>query len=88
MVALGLRSGAAAWIGWPADPRIEELRERWIDSADTAEQRSLAAQIQDLALADVFYVPLGHYLSLSAWRSNMSGVLRAAAPIMWNIQKA
>lgn len=88
MVALGLRTGAAAWIGWPADPTIEVLREQWIDSANVVEQQELAAEIQDRALADVLYVPLGHYLQKSAWRSNVSGILKASAPVFWNITKA
>jgi peptide/nickel transport system substrate-binding protein len=87
LVALGLRTGAAAWIGWPTDPTVEELRERWIDSADPNEQRHLAAEIQGVALADVLYVPLGHYLQKSAWRSNVTGVLKASAPVFWNVAK-
>ena len=88
MVALGLRTGAAAWIGWPTDPTVEALREQWIDSADPDEQKRLAAEIQGIALADVLYVPLGHYVQKSAWRSNVSGVLKASAPVFWNIKKS
>ena len=87
MVALGLRTGAAAWVGWPENSREEELREEWIDTPDDAEQRRLAAQIQEIALTDVLYSPLGHYVLKSAWRSNVSGILRASAPLMWNIRK-
>ena len=33
VLATGLRSnGAGAWIGWPDNPRIEALRDAWIDS--------------------------------------------------------
>jgi peptide/nickel transport system substrate-binding protein len=60
MVALGLRTGAVAWIGWPTDPAVELLREKWIDSADPDEQKRLAGEIQGIALADVLYSPLGH----------------------------
>ena len=88
MVALGLRTGAAAWIGWPTDPVVEELREQWIDSPDPDEQKRLASEIQGIALADVLYAPLGHYLQKSAWRSNLSGVLKASAPVFWNIKKS
>jgi peptide/nickel transport system substrate-binding protein len=87
MVALGLRTGAAAWIGWPTDPAVEGLREQWIGSADPDEQKRLAAEIQGIALADVLYAPLGHYLQKSAWRSNVSGVLQASAPVFWNVAK-
>jgi peptide/nickel transport system substrate-binding protein len=87
MVALGLRTGAAAWIGWPEDPVVEELRERWIDTSDEAEQKQLAARIQEIALTDVLFVPLGHYVQKSAWRANVTGILKAAAPVMWNVAK-
>jgi peptide/nickel transport system substrate-binding protein len=60
---------------------IETFREQWIDSPDQSEQNCLAAAIQDRALADVLYVPLGHYLQKSVWRSNVSGVLKASAPV-------
>jgi peptide/nickel transport system substrate-binding protein len=88
MVALGLRTGAAAWIGWPTDPALEALRERWIDSPDPNEQKRLAGEIQGIALSDVVYVPLGHYLQKSAWRSNVSGILKASSPVFWNIKKS
>jgi peptide/nickel transport system substrate-binding protein len=67
-----VRTGAAAWIGWPTDPAVEALREQWIDSADPEEQKRLAADIQGMALADVLYAPLGHYIQKSA--SSLFGV--------------
>jgi peptide/nickel transport system substrate-binding protein len=88
MVALGLRTGAAVWIGWPTDPALEALREQWIDSPDPNEQKRLAGEIQGIALSDVVYVPLGHYLQKSAWRSNVSGILKASSPVFWNIKKS
>jgi hypothetical protein len=48
----------------------------------------LVADIQGIALADVLYVPLGHYVQKSAWRSNVSGVLKASASVFWNIAKS
>jgi len=88
MVALALRTGPAAWIGWPEDPRVEDLREQWIDTGDVAEQKRLADKIQDLALEDVLFIPLGHYTQKSAWRSNLSGILKAPYPVMWNVSKS
>ena len=83
-----LRTGAAAFFGWPTNPMIEELRERWIESADEMEQKQIAAEIQEIALADVIYIPLGRYALPSAWRSNISGILEMNMPIMWNISKS
>ena len=88
MQNVSLRTGAAAFFGWPDDPAMEELRERWLDTSDEMEQKHLAARIQETALSDVLYVPLGRYVAPSAWRSNVSGILSSNQPVMWNIAKS
>jgi peptide/nickel transport system substrate-binding protein len=87
LVALGLRTGPAAWIGWPNDPKIEELRDSWLDTADPAEQKRLAAAIQEQALTDVLYVPLGRFFQPSAWRKDVTGVLKSTVPVFWNVRR-
>jgi len=83
-----LRTGPAAFFGWPDDPEMEQLYTSWLDAADDREQKRLAAKIQETALADVLYVPLGRYILNSAWRSNVSGILPGNQPVMWNIAKS
>jgi peptide/nickel transport system substrate-binding protein len=85
---IGLRTGASAWVGWPDDPVMEDLRERWLVSTDAAEQKQLARGLQETALSDVLFVPLGRYQPSSAWRSNVSGILKMNMPIMWNVSKS
>jgi peptide/nickel transport system substrate-binding protein len=89
LINLALRTGAAAWNGWPVEnPALEAVREQWIDSGDAAEQKRLAARIQETTLEDVLYVPLGHFVRNSAWRSNVSGILKCNVPVMWNVSKS
>jgi len=89
VLATGLRTnGANAWIGWPDNPRIEALRDQWIDSTDAAEQKRLSAEIQRESFAYVPYMPLGQYIPASAWRSNLQGLLRGPAPVFWNVRRA
>ena len=88
MQNVSLRTGAAAFFGWPDDPVMEELRERWLDTSDEMEQKHLAARIQETALSDVLYVPFGRYVAPSAWRSNVSGILSSNQTVMWNIAKS
>lgn len=90
LVALGIRTGAAAWIGWPENRRVEELRSAWIDSDsnDEAGRRRLARELQAEALAEVVYAPLGRYFQPSAWRRGVSGILQAPLPIFWNVRKS
>ncbi len=88
MVAQALRTVNATTPGWPQNPEMEVLRNRWIDSQDLAEQRALTERLQEVALADVIVSPLGHYMRKSAWRSNVSGILKATEPLMWNVSKS
>ena len=77
VLATGLRTnGKDAWVGWPENPLIEALRDQWIDSAEPAEQKRIAAKIQLEAFAFVPFIPLGQYIQATAWRSNLSGLLR------------
>ena len=89
VLATGLRTnGKDAWVGWPENPMIEALRDQWIDSADPAEQKRIATKIQLEAFAFVPFIPLGQYIQATAWRNNLTGLLRGPAPVFWNISKA
>ncbi len=84
----GLRgTGAAAYYGWPTDPAIEELRTRWIYATDPAEGKQLVGAIQTQAFTTAAQVPLGQYFQSAAWRSNITGHLKAQPPLFWNVKK-
>ncbi len=80
-------NGGAAWNGWPTVPAIETLRDAWLDSTDPAEQKKLAAQIQEVAFTEAMFVPLGQYFQSAAWRSNITGHLKGPVPVFWNVAK-
>ena len=84
----GLRTnGKDAWIGWPEDARIEQLRDAWVDSTDAAERKRLSEEIQREAFAFVPFVPLGQYIPSTAYRTNVTGLLRGPVPVFWNVEK-
>jgi peptide/nickel transport system substrate-binding protein len=83
----GMGEGAGAAPGWPSSPRIEELRQQWLDAADEAARRELAKQMQLQALADVPYVPLGQELQATAWRNDLTGVLNGFV-LFWNVRRS
>ena len=82
----GMGEGAGAAPGWPSSPRIEELRQQWLDAPDLATQKSLARGLQIQTLTDVPYVPLGQVLGATAYRANLNGVLNGF-PLFWNVRK-
>ena len=73
--------------GWPTSPRIEALRDQWLDAPDVAEQKKLAEALQVQALVDVPYVPLGQVLTATAYRPNVTGVLPGFVTF-WNVRKS
>lgn len=79
-------SGERAWFGWPSIPRMEALADAWLDAADLAAQRVIAAEMQRLAFAEVPYLPLGQYFLPTAYRRSLTGVLRGP-PLFWNVRR-
>jgi peptide/nickel transport system substrate-binding protein len=86
---LALRGhGRAAWPGWPTNPTIEKLRQDWLKAGSIDEQRALAAQMEREAFTAAPYVPIGQYQLPTAMRRNVTGLVAASAPFVWNIRKA
>ena len=80
-------NGKAGWFGWPEDPEMEALRDKWFDAPDLAAQKAIAEDIQRLAFQHVPYIPTGQYFQPTAHRSNMTGFLKSPLSLFWNVQK-
>ncbi len=80
-------NGANAWVGWPDDPHLEAALEAWIDAPNQAERQKQARLYQQAAFNTVPTIPVGQYLPNAAWRSNLNGLLKGAAPVFWGVSK-
>ena len=80
-------NGLGGFFGWPTDPVAEELRDRWIDSTDAAEQKRLDGEIQARAFQTVPFIPLGQYFPPAAWRSNLTAPQKGVVPVFWGVAK-
>lgn len=76
-----------AWFGWPCDAELERLRAAFASTSDPAEQKKIADLVQARAHEIVTFVPMGQFRQLTGYRANISGVLTAPVPFMWNIAK-
>ncbi len=84
---LGLRgNGMAAWPGWPTSPELERLRDSWFLAPDQAARQAICRNIQMQAWQDVPYIPTGRWKDITAYRSNLTGMLKGM-PIFYNLQK-
>lgn len=79
--------GTKGFFGWPTDPKMEELRAKYIAAKTLDEQKAAAAELQAHAMDEVSYIPLGQYKIPSVWRNELSGLLQAPVPVFWNIEK-
>ena len=79
--------GTNSLFGWPSMPRVEELRTEWIDTTDVAEQKRLAAEIQMAAFQDVPYIPLGAFFFASAYRKDLTGMVRGGIPMFTGVRR-
>ena len=77
--------GKKGMVGWPSAPKIEALRQDWIDAPDLAAQKQLAVKLQEQALRDVPYVPLGQFYPSTAYRSDLAGILNGFV-LFWNVR--
>jgi len=79
-------NGKAAARGWPTSPKLEELRDAWLEADGQASMKRIAADIQRQAFVDVPYIPLGQILPTWSYQRTVSGVLGGYA-LFWNVQK-
>jgi peptide/nickel transport system substrate-binding protein len=80
-------NGKDAAPGWPNDPAMEALRADWLRTPDLPAQQAIARRMQALAFQNVPYIPLGQTIGVTAYRSDLQGVLTGAA-LFWNISRA
>jgi peptide/nickel transport system substrate-binding protein len=87
--SIGGRGTKGGWFGWADDPKIEELKDKFVRATSLADQKKIAEEIQKEAYDQVIYIPLGQFDAPSAWRKSLTGVLDGpATPIFWNIDKS
>ena len=83
MVNLGEKS----WFGWPADPKLEELREAWFNASEAAASKKASDAVQIEAFKFVPYITTAQFIIPTAYRSNLSGVVAAPVTFLWNVEK-
>jgi peptide/nickel transport system substrate-binding protein len=79
--------GAAAWFGWPEDAAVEEQVQAWLAAPDTAAQAQAMAKLQDAAWEAVPFAPTGLFRLRTAFRRELTGVLQAPTPMLWNLRR-
>ena len=69
-------NGAGAYNGWPALPKLEAIRDQWLDAPNVAAQQALARDFQLQAMQDVPYLPVGSYQQPAAYKADLTGLAK------------
>ena len=79
-------NGDKGWFGWARAPRLEELRQAWLDAPGLAAQQAVCAEMQRQFFVDVPYLPLGAYYEATAYRG-LAG-MRTGFPQFYDVAPA
>ncbi len=81
----GVAAGDTAWFGWPNNQEIERLRADWGKEADPEKRAAIMDELSEVMMEYAPFVMLGQYQMPSAWRSNVSGVVKGSILGFWNV---
>lgn len=76
-----------AWHGWPCDETIEKLRAAWSDAPTQEAREATTAELHARIYDYVPMVIFGQWSAPVAYRDDISGMLAAPLPILWNLEK-
>jgi peptide/nickel transport system substrate-binding protein len=79
--------GAKGWFGWYESEKAEALAEEWLYAPDEAAQKKAAAALGRLALEDSAAIPLGRFVIRTAYRKDLTGMLKGSAPYPWGLKR-
>lgn len=80
--------GDKAWFGWPSSDKVQAGIAAWYDAPDAAAEKAAMADINRASMDNVTYIPTGFFLQYTAWRKNVTGVVKSPFPVFWGVQKA
>ena len=78
------RSG---WPGWPCDETMTKLRDDWAKEGDITKRKAIGEAIQQRAVEQAYFTPLGTFFQPMAYRSSLSNIVEVAIPVFWNVEK-
>ena len=80
--------GKAGYDGWPASPRIEELRRAWLEARGLDAQRRIAVELQMQVWQDVPFIPIGEYWQATAYRKDLTGIIPGCFVTFYGVKRA
>ncbi len=80
-------SGDTAWFGWPKSEAVQGKIGEWYAAPDLAAEQKIISELNQAAMEHVVYLPTGFFKGYQAWRTNVSGIVKAPFPVFWDVSK-
>ncbi len=80
--------GDKAWFGWPKSDAVQKGIADWYAAPDEAAEKKAIVDINKASFENVTYIPTGFFLQYTAWRKNVSGIVKSPFPVFWGVQKS
>ena len=80
--------GKTGWFGWTSDPKLVELREKWFNADGLAAQKAVAEEIQAEAFQSIPFMPVGQWVTPTAYRKDLTGFVKCANILFWGVKRA
>nr|WP_237182551.1 ABC transporter substrate-binding protein [Roseomonas marmotae] len=79
-------NGRRSIVGWPTSERLEALRDQWFETPPER-QGEIGRAMQAAAFQDLPFIPVGLFYQNTAYRSDLTGMVKGA-PVFWNLRRA
>ncbi len=76
-----------ALFGWPCDEQIQKLRDDFAKASSIEDQKKIVDALQKRWVEYPTHVHLGQWTNMGFHNKNVSGILAAGVPVLWNIEK-
>jgi peptide/nickel transport system substrate-binding protein len=83
---IAIRGGPNSWFGWPDVPRLDALREDWLNATTSEAQHRIATDLQRQMFADVPYCPLGQFFQPAAFHKSIVDI-QSGWPVMHAVRR-
>jgi peptide/nickel transport system substrate-binding protein len=81
-------NGSGAWFGWPTDAKMEAMRDAWLEATDQGSQKQICENMQGYAFEQVPFIPIGQWFYPTAFRTNVTDIVRSPNILHWSLKKS
>ena len=81
-------TGDKAWFGWPKSDEVQSHIDAWFNATDVNGEQAAVRELNKAEMDFATFVPTGFFKGYQAWRKNVSGVVKAPFPVVWDVKKA